>query len=116
MTPDSLPSTTDSRAEPEPQPSADSATQEGQSVYHSRAALRHGLADIEAAIQQAEASGRLIGQSAEVMRQRVQHRLEALAHQGTLTDEDADEYRRLLLQRRSCDLVQGRVTHSREGT
>lgn len=78
----------------------------------SRADILSALADIEAAIQQAEATQGQIADAADGMRQSVHGEIEALEKRGPRSEEEEQRYRDLLADRRRCDVV---GAHNQEG-
>lgn len=81
---------------------------------YSRRALLQPLAEVEAALEQAEASRSMMGQAATGMRKDAHSRLEQVTRQGIHTPEAQEEMREALLDRRRCDLISGMTEQPRE--
>ena len=67
--------------------------------------LLETIAEVESKIGQAEQTRDNISHAAEEMRVVRQARIAELATVGTLTDEQRDEYKGLLVERHRCDLI-----------
>ncbi|MDO8357292.1 MAG: hypothetical protein Q7U76_12955 [Nitrospirota bacterium] len=74
---------------------------------NSRRAILQPLAEVEAALQQAEASRSMIGQAATALRKDSHNRMEKVERKGIHTPAAQQEMKDALLDRRRCDLVSG---------